>query len=231
MTTSTTRTISTTRAPQRPERPRLLLRAGAFAGPLFVLASIAQMPFRDGFDVTKHPFSFLLIGSPGWIQSMVFVAVGGLFAAAGAGLLSIVGGRLGTVAFGSAVGVGAGKIVAGLAAPQPSFGFPPGTPDGPPAVLTTASVVHAVAFGVAVLCWISLLVMLGVVLRRRAETGTAWLVFIVAALLPAIPATSGASFATVLLYAVAISAYLVTSVALLRIARRGRGRRAGTRVA
>lgn len=236
MTTSTTRTTRTTpttptRAAQRPERTRLLLLAGAFAGPFFVLASIAQMPFRDGFDVTKHPFSFLLIGSPGWIQSMVFVAVGGLFAAAGAGLLSIVGGRLGTVAFGSAVGVGAGKIIAGLAAPQPSHGFPPGTAEGPPAVLTTGSIVHAIGFGVAVLCWIVLLVALGVVLRRREETGTAWLVLGVAALLPAIPATSGASFGTLLLYAVAISAYLATSVALLRIARRGRGRRAGTRVA
>ena len=135
------------------------------------------MPFRDGFDVTKHPFSFLLIGSPGWIQSIVFVVVGVLFAAAGAGLVDVVGGRVGKVACVSAAGVGAGKIVAGLAAPQPSYGFPSGTPDGPPAVLTTASIVHAVGFGVAVLCWIILLVALGVVLRRR-ETGTAWLVLI-----------------------------------------------------
>ena len=233
MTTSTTRTSPTTptRAAQRPERPRLLLRAGAFAGPLFVMASLAQMPFRDGFDVTKHPFSFLLIGSPGWIQSIVFVVVGALFAAAGAGLLALVGGRVGKVACTAALGVGVGKIVAGLAAPQPSYGFPRGTPDGPPAVLTTASLVHAAGFGVAVLCWIVLLVTLGVVLIRRGETGTAWLVFVVAAALPAAPATSGASFGTVLLYTVAISAYLATSVALLRIARRGRGRMAGTRLA
>jgi hypothetical protein len=40
-----------------------------------------------------------------------------------------------------------------------------------------------------------------------------------------------ASFGTVLLSTVAISAYLATSVALLRIARRGRGMRAGTRLA
>jgi hypothetical protein len=189
------------------------------------------MPFRDGFDVTKHPFSFLLTGSPGWIQSIVFVVVGVLFAAAGAGLLALVGGRLGKVACTAAVGVGVGKIVAGLAAPQPSYGFPPGTPDGPPAVLTTGSMVHAVGFGAAVLCWIILLVTLGVVLIRRGGTSAAWLVFIVAAALPAIPATSGASFGTVLLYAVAISAYLATSLALLRIARRGRGMRAGTRLA
>ena len=227
MTTSTIPVLTV----QRSERTRLLLRAGAVAGPLFVLASLAQMPFRDGFDVTKHAFSFLLIGSHGWIQSVVFVVVGVLFAAAGAGLAAVVGGRVGKVAFVSAVGVGAGKIVAGLAAPQPSYGFPAGTPDGAPAVLTTASMVHAVGFGVAVLCWISLLVVLGVALRRSGETGTAWLVLIVAALLPAIPATSGASFATLLLYSVTISAYLVTSVALLRIARRGPGMRAGTRVA
>ena len=227
MTTSTIPALNV----QRSERQQLLLRTGAVAGPLFVLASLAQMPFRDGFDVTKHAFSFLLIGSAGWIQSVVFMVVGVLFVAAGAGLVDVAGGRIGKVAFVSAVGVGAGKIVAGLAAPQPSYGFPAGTPEGPPAVLTTASMVHAVGFGVAVLCWISLRVVLGVLLRRRGETRTAWLVFIVAALLPAIPATSGASFATVLLYVVATSAYLVTSVALLCIARHGAGMRAGTRVA
>jgi hypothetical protein len=117
------------------------------------------MPFRDGFDVTTHPFSFLLIGSPGWMQSIVFVVAGVLFAAAGAGLLAVVGRRVGRVAFAAAVGLGVG------------------------------------------------------------ETGTAWLVFIAAAALPGIPATSGAPFGTVLLYAVAISAYLATSAALLRIAK------------
>ena len=187
------------------------------------------MPFRDGFDVTKHPFSFLLIGSPGWIQSIVFVVVGVLFAAAGAGLVDVVGGRVGKVACVSAAGVGAGKIVAGLAAPQPPTG--PSRDAGWSARRADHREHRArgrLRRGRPLLDHPAGRARRGAAPTR--ETGTAWLVLIAAAALPAIPATSGASFGTLLLYAVAISAYFAT----LRhccAARRGRGMRAGTRVA
>jgi Protein of unknown function (DUF998) len=119
-----------------------LLRAGIVAGPFFALAGFAQMPFRPGFDLTKHAFSFLLIGDQGWIQTMVFVVTGLLYAAAGFGLRRHLPGRVGAIAAVLAVLLGIGKIIAGLNAPQPSFGYPIGTPDGPPAALTTASILH-----------------------------------------------------------------------------------------
>ncbi|MDV3220935.1 DUF998 domain-containing protein [Intrasporangium sp.] len=202
------------------ERTHRLLRAGVVAGPFFVLASLVQMPFRDGFDLTKHAFSFLLIGPSGWIQAIVFVVAGLLYGLAGRGLLHAVGGRAGKVALVAALGLGVGKVIAGVNAPQPSFGYPAGTPDGPPTVLTTASILHGVGFGVAVLCWTVLLVTLGVVLRRRGARSTSWLTFLAAVLLPVVPATSGTSVATPLLYVVVTAAYAVTSVAVHGIAAR-----------
>ena len=63
-----------------------LLDAGVVAGPLFVLVSFAQIPFRDGFDMTRHAFSFLLLGPGGWVQIINFLVVGLLYIAAGRGL-------------------------------------------------------------------------------------------------------------------------------------------------
>ena len=162
----TTSTVPTTEAGPT-DQTRRLLRAGIVAGPFFVLAGFAQIPFRAGFDLSKHAFSFLLIGPGGWVQAVVFVAAAVLMALAGVGLRRILSGRTRTVAFGAALGVVIGKIIAGVNAPQPSYGYPIGTAEGPPAVLSNASILHGVGFGLAVTAWIVLLVTLGVVLRRR----------------------------------------------------------------
>lgn len=214
MTSSTVPTTVT----RRSDRCLVLLRLGVVAGPFFVLASVAQMPFREGFDLSKHAYSFLLIGPAGWVQAVVFVVAGVLFAVAGVGLLRTLDERAGKVAFGAALGVAVGKVVAGLNAPQPSYGYPVGTPEGPPAVLTTGSILHGVGFGLAVVAWVVLLVALGLVLRRRGRTGSAWLAFIVAAALPVVPATSGSSAGAIPLYVVATTAYAATSVLLHRLA-------------
>jgi hypothetical protein len=214
MTTSTVPTTLT----QPSAQTRSLLRAGVVAGPFFVLASFAQMPFRDGFDLSKHAFSFLLIGPAGWLQAAIFVITGTCFALAGVGLRRTLRGRLRNVAFGSALAVGVGKVIAGLNAPQPSYGYPVGTPEGPPDVLTSASILHGVGFGLAVIAWIVLLVTLGIALRRSGRTGLSWLAFVVAAALPVIPATSGTSAGAIPLYVIATAAYLTTSVLLHRIA-------------
>ena len=63
-----------------------LLDAGVVAGPLFLVVSFAQIPFRDGFDMTRRAFSFLLLGPGGWVQTVNFLLVGLLYIAAGRGL-------------------------------------------------------------------------------------------------------------------------------------------------
>jgi hypothetical protein len=134
-------------------RQKVQLVAGAVAGPLFVAVSLAQIPFRDGFDMTRHAFSFLLNGPGGWLQTINFVVTGALFLFASPGLRAGLGGRAGVVA-GVLLGiVGCGLVVAGLFAPQPSYGYPPGAPDGMPTNLTASSILHGIAFITAVLAY------------------------------------------------------------------------------
>jgi hypothetical protein len=214
---STTSANAGTLGPGGTHRAKRLLRAGVAAGPFFVIAGLAQMPFRDGFDPTKHAFSFLLIGPQGWIEMVVFLVAGVLYGLSGLGLLRVLGGRAGTVALIASLGLALGKAIAGLNAPQPSFGYPLGTPDGPPSVLTTGSMLHGAGFGLAVTAWMVLLVTLGLALRRRGS-GLCWLAFVVVVALPVIPATSGSAAGAVPLYVIATAAYLTTSFALHRLA-------------
>src|SRR5215210_1115910 len=82
----------------RDSRQKLQLVAGAISGPLFVAASLAQIPLRDGFDMTRHAFSFLLNGPGGWLQTINFILTGALFLFASPGLRAGLGGRAGVVA-------------------------------------------------------------------------------------------------------------------------------------
>lgn len=214
MTSTTTASIAT----YHPATSTALVAAGAVAGPLFVIAGFAQLPFREGLDPTKHAFSFLLIGPDGWLQATVFVVVGLLFTASGIGLRSTIGGRSGVVAAVFAGLLGIGLVVAGLNAPQPSFGYPIGAPQGPPEVLTTASVLHGVGFGIGILGLVGLLVTLGVALRRKAP-GAAVPAFVAAVLLPVVPMTSMQPLGTVFLYTVMTAAFAATAVALTAVRR------------
>ncbi len=84
----------------RPSRstPSRRIAAGAVAGPVFVAASFAQLPFQSGFDVTRHAFSFLLLGATGWVEEVTFIVAGALFVAGAVGIRRVLGGRAGAVA-------------------------------------------------------------------------------------------------------------------------------------
>jgi hypothetical protein len=188
-----------------------LATAGVIAGPMFVALSALQMPFHDGFDLTEHAFSFLLLGPGGWIQAVNFAITGLLFMLASRPLGPAMGSRAGRWARGLAIGLGAGMVTAGLFAPDPSFGYPPGTPEGGPAELSSAGVMHGLAFAVAMLSWCTLLAITGRWLRRSGQTRLGTAAVVTAAALLAVPATSGTSFATVLLYVIVTTAFVVTA--------------------
>ena len=57
---------------------RSLLGYGAVAGPFYVCVSLAQALTRDGFDLSRHPWSVLENGPLGWIQSANFVLTGAM---------------------------------------------------------------------------------------------------------------------------------------------------------
>ena len=193
-----------------------LLDAGIVAGPLFVLVSFAQIPFRDGFDMTRHAFSFLLLGPGGWVQTINFLLVGLLYIAAGRGLRRRLTGRAGRTAQILATTLGAGLIVGGQFPPPSSFGYPVGAPAGAPAEMTTNAALHAAGFITGMLAFTILqLVLAGWLWRRQRRWAVVALVTGVALL--SVPPTSGLPFGTSWLYLVVSVAYLVTSVQLRRL--------------
>ncbi|MEU7871744.1 DUF998 domain-containing protein [Dactylosporangium sp. NPDC049140] len=114
---------------------RTLLWYGAVAGPLYVVLGTAQAVFRDGFDIRQHALSLLSNGGLGWIQITNFLLTGVLTIIAATGVRrALRGAPGGTWAPRMIALYGVGLIAAGIFRADPSFGFPPGTPDGQGAV-------------------------------------------------------------------------------------------------
>lgn len=188
------------------------LRAGMLAGPLFLAVSYAQVPGREGFDLTKHAFSFLLLGPGGWVQRINFLLTGALFLAAAVGLRRGCGRTAGVL---SAL-LGLGLIVGGCFPPDPYRGYPRGSVEGP---MSTSGALHAVGFTLGMVSWAALLVVLARWFARRGRRGAAAVSGLCAVALLTIPATTGQPFDVTLLYVVATVVYLTTAVLLGLVAR------------
>jgi len=140
-------TEQATRANSRSETiTKALLTCGIVAGPLYMIVGAFEVLTRPGFDARYNMLSQMSLGDQGWIQVANFV-VSGLLVLAGAvgirralptGSASTWGPRL--------VGVyGLGLIAAAIFSADPGFGFPPGTPAGPPTTMSTHSLLHFVS--------------------------------------------------------------------------------------
>ena len=148
---------------------RGLLVCGAVASPLFVTVVVAQAFTRPGFDLTRDAASLLDDGSWGWIQAANFIVTGLLLIAAAAGLRRALRTgpghrwipRLLIIA-------GAGMVGGGVFHPDPSGGFPPGTPPGASAVASWHGVAHMVCGSAAFLALIAVCFVLA---RRLAASG------------------------------------------------------------
>jgi Protein of unknown function (DUF998) len=202
---------------------RQAMLAGAVAGPLFALVGLAQIPTRDGFDMTKHAFSFLLLGPHAWIQAVNFVTAGLLYLWASFGFRRTLIGRSASWASRFAIGMGTGLILAGLFKPDPAFGYPPGTPGGAPVTLTTSGIIHGAAFLLSMTSWVALLFILWRWFRRHDQRRLGITALITAIALLVVPETSAIAGATVVLYVIATAAFVLTSVFFLRPADRGAG--------
>jgi hypothetical protein len=146
------------------------------AGPFYVVVGLAQALTRNGFDLTRHDLSLLANGPLGWVQIADLVLSGLMVIVAAAGMrraLRVLGGGPGTVWGPRLVAVyGVGLVGAGVFVADPMNGFPPGTPDGPPAVVTVGGIGHLVVGGIGFLA----LVVACFVLARayRARPAMAW---------------------------------------------------------
>jgi Protein of unknown function (DUF998) len=116
-------------AAQAAATTRLLLGAGAAAGPLYLVVGLAQALTRPGFDLGRHDLSLLSNGDLGWIQITNFLLSGALVIAGAVGLRRALGSGRGATWAPVLVGAyGLGLIGAGLFRADPALGFPPGTP-------------------------------------------------------------------------------------------------------
>jgi uncharacterized protein DUF998 len=147
---------------------RILLFAGAAAGPIFAAVATAQVLLHDGFDLRRHPLSQLATGGPGFVQIANFIL-------AGLGVLCLAVGVHRTVTDG--VGrrwlaplitiFGLGLIASGVFVMDPENGFPIGTPDGPAATMSWHGIAHLVAATVAYTGLAAACIVLTVRMARR----------------------------------------------------------------
>jgi hypothetical protein len=172
---------------------RMLTACGVVAGPLFVASVLVQMAVRAGFDPVRHPLSLLSLGPAGWVQIATFVVCGILATAGAVGLRRVLGGQpagtWGPILFGV---YGVGLVWGGVFPADLAFGFPPGTPDGPPAELSTAGVLHGIAPAAA---GIALIAACFVFARRYVRLGErGWAAYCLATVVADVALTA-ASFA------------------------------------
>ena len=211
----TTTMLST--APHHEATHSRRLLAGAIAPVLFIVVSFAQMPFNPGFDLTRHAFSYLSIGDTGPIQQVNFVVMGLLNLVAATALRAHIAGRLGTAGAVLLGLEGLGQILGGVFPPDPSNGFPEGAPAGIPETATVQGNLHAVGFGLSMVSWVLLLLVLA---RVTAVTGDRlWSVGSVvgATALLVTAACLMTSFGTVLLYVLVTATWLFTAAILWRL--------------
>lgn len=156
---------------------RGLLACGVIGGPLFIVVVVVQEFTRAGFDPRQHALSQLSLGELGWLQIGNFIVSGLLFIACAVGMRRVLraapAGTWGPWLFG---GFGAALIWGGVFVTDPAYGFPPGTPEGPPEAgsLTWHGMLHAVAPAVAGIAIVAACFVFARRFARLGERGWQW---------------------------------------------------------
>jgi len=121
---------------------RSLLRCGMLVGVLYLATGLIQGFVRDGFDFKRHALSHLANGPGGWVQTANFVVCGLMVIGAAFAISRVLRSR----AAGWLLGCyGSSMIAAAIFPTDPVDGFPPGTPLGVPATLSTSGLAHLAA--------------------------------------------------------------------------------------
>jgi hypothetical membrane protein len=125
---------------------RALLQAGIVGPALFVVVLLLEDTTRPGYDARRHFVSLLGLGDDGWQQATSFILTGLLVASFAVGLRRSWDAGIGSTWVPRLFAiVGAGLVVDGLFATEPQYGYPPGTPEGLPTVITSHGAIHYVA--------------------------------------------------------------------------------------
>jgi hypothetical protein len=158
------------------EQTRLLLMGGVLAGPIYIIVGIAQLLTREGFDIARHPLSFMSLGDLGWIQMSNFIVTGLLVIAAAISMRRLAQSdkhlRWGALLLGL---YGLGVLGGGVFVPDPALGFPPGTPDVYPQTMSWHGLLHFIFGQIA---FLALIVASFVYARYFAKNGLrGWAMF------------------------------------------------------
>jgi hypothetical membrane protein len=144
-----------------------LLGYGVIAGPIYVVTSLVQAATRDGFDITRHAWSQLALGGPGWIQTTNLIVSGLMVVAFAVGLRrALVRGPGATWAPPLTGVLGLGMVVSGIFPADPALGFPVGSPEV--TTPSTSGLVHLAAGGIG---FVAVTAGLLVYARRLAAEG------------------------------------------------------------
>lgn len=170
MSTSTIPTrAGTTSSPEELTADRVtksLLGYGVIAGPIYVVASLTQALLREGFDLSRHAWSQLALGGPGWIQVTTFVASGLMVVAGAAGLRrALRSGPAATWTPGLFAAFGVSLVVAGVFRVDPAGGFPADLPQA--TTISGSAVIHLLAGAIGFPCLAAGLVVLARQLARE----------------------------------------------------------------
>lgn len=145
-------------APMMDKKTRMLLIAGALAGPLFTMAWFVEGLTRASYDPMRHPISALSLGEFGWTQVANFVITGILTLALAFGLWKALRSRNGSLwSLILILFVAIGFLGTALFATDPLNRYPPGTPDIllPPTIRGSLHVFFAsFIFGLPVACFV-----------------------------------------------------------------------------
>lgn len=117
----------------------VLLFTGAATAVLFVAVLLVEGLLRPGYDPLYHTGSELELGERGWIQRANFFVMGAGVFALFVGIQRTLDSTAGPVLLGM---FGVGLLIAGVFAPDPVRGYPPGAPTDRDADLTWQARIH-----------------------------------------------------------------------------------------
>ena len=145
---------------------RSLLGYGVLVGPFYLAVGLIQAFVRDGFDFARHALSHLANGPGGWVQTANFVLSGLMVVAAAVGFARAL--RPQSRAASWILGIfGASMLAAAVFPADPVDGFPPGTPEGFPATVSTSGILHFAVGGIGFLALAVSCFVVAVAMRRR----------------------------------------------------------------
>jgi hypothetical protein len=147
---------------------RSLLGWGVLVGPFYLALGVGQGLAREGFDFARHPLSVLANGPGGWVQTANFALSGLMVVAAAVGFARLLRPWSRAAAWILAC-YGVALLAAAVFPADPVDGFPPGTPEGFPASISTPGLLHFVFGAIGFLALASSCVVVGFGLRRRGD--------------------------------------------------------------